>query len=66
MQKTIVVVGLILVLVGVGWPVLTKMPFGRLPGDIVINRPGFKLYVPVTSAIMVSVILSILIRIFRR
>ena len=40
--------------------------FGRLPGDVRIERPGFRLYVPIVSMALVSVVLSILLAILRR
>ncbi len=43
-----------------------KFPLGRLPGDIVIEKPGMKLYIPITSAVLVSVVLSVLAHLFRR
>ena len=66
MQRTLIGVGVVLVAVGLLWPWLGRFPLGRLPGDILIDRPGFKFYIPVTSMILVSLILSLLARWFRR
>ena len=44
---------------GVSWP-------GRLPGDIYIERPGFTLYFPIVTSVVVSVVLSLLLYLFRR
>lgn len=66
MQRILIVAGLIVVALGLLWPWLGRLPLGRLPGDIVIDRPGFRLYVPVTSMILVSLLLSLLARIFRK
>jgi len=66
MQRTLIYGGLILVAVGICWPWLGRLPLGRLPGDIVINRPGFRLYIPVTTMILVSLLLSLLARLFRK
>lgn len=66
MQRTLIYGGLMLVAVGILWPWLGRLPLGRLPGDIVINRPGFRLYIPVTSMILVSLLLSLLARLFRK
>jgi hypothetical protein len=57
-QKTIIVLGLLLVLIGLAWPWLGKLPFGRLPGDIVVNRENFRFYFPLTTMIIVSILLS--------
>jgi len=44
---------------------LTRLGLGRLPGDIVIERESFTLYLPVTSAILVSVVLSVVVTLIR-
>ena len=45
MQKTLIWLGVLLV-VGLLWPWLGRLPLGRLPGDLRIDRPGFRLYIP--------------------
>ena len=52
--------------IGLAWPWLGKLPLGRLPGDIIIDRPSFKLYVPITTMILLSALLSLLLWLFRR
>ena len=42
------------------------VPLGRLPGDIVIRREGFTLYLPITTCIVVSVVLTVVGMVFRR
>lgn len=66
MQKTLIVLGIILLLAGLGWPWLVKLPLGRLPGDILIDRPNFKIYIPITTMVLVSLLLSLLAWLFRR
>ena len=66
MQRLLILLGALLLLIGLGWPWLGRIPLGRLPGDIVIVRPGFRFYFPITTMIIVSVIISLLLRIFRR
>lgn len=66
MQKTLVIVGLLIVLVGLGWPWLSKLPLGRLPGDFVVDRENFRLYFPLTTMILVSVLLSLILWLFRK
>jgi hypothetical protein len=66
MQRLLILLGALLLLIGLGWPWLSRIPLGRLPGDIVIARPGFRFYFPITTMIIVSVIVSLLLRIFRR
>lgn len=58
--------GVVLVLIGVlAWSGLLSW-FGRLPGDIRIARPNLRIYIPITSMIIVSIVLSLIIAIIRR
>jgi hypothetical protein len=66
MQRTLLTVGVVLLVVGLAWPWLARSPLGRLPGDIVIDRPDFKLYVPITTMLLVSVLVSLLLWLLRR
>ena len=54
MQRALIVLGVLLLLIGVTWPWVSRLPFGRLPGDIIIVRPGFRFYFPLTTMIIVS------------
>lgn len=66
MQKTLVIIGIVILLAGLLWPWLGKLPLGRLPGDIVIERPGFKVYFPLATMFIVSLVLSLLLWLFRK
>jgi hypothetical protein len=66
MRRALILIGLLLVLVGVAWPWVSRVPFGHLPGDIVIARPGFRFYFPITTMIIISIVVTILVHIFRR
>jgi hypothetical protein len=66
MQKILIVVGVVIIVIGLLWPWLAKLPLGRLPGDIVINRANLKVYIPITTMILISLVISILLRIFRK
>jgi hypothetical protein len=66
MQKVLILLGVVLIVVGLGWPWLSKVPFGRLPGDIVIDKPTLKVYFPVTTMIIISLLLSLLMRFFNK
>lgn len=66
MQKSLIIVGLLIIAIGLGWPWLSKLPFGRLPGDIVINRENFRFYFPLTTMIVVSIALSVILWFLRR
>ena len=66
MRRILIIVGLTLVVAGIAWPWLSRLPFGRLPGDIVIDRPDFKVFAPIATMIVVSLLLSLLLWLFRR
>ena len=66
MAKWLVIIGVIFILVGVAWPWLSKLGIGHLPGDIDIERKGFSFYAPITTSIIISVVLSILFWLFRK
>ena len=66
MPRTLIVLGVLLVLIGLAWPWLAKLGLFRLPGDIVIERGNFKLYFPVTSMILISLVLSLIFWLLRK
>ena len=61
MQRLLVALGLLLVAAGVLWPWLAKLPWGRLPGDVSIEREGFSFHFPLMTSLVVSVVLSLLV-----
>lgn len=66
MQKTLILIGVTILVVGLLWPWLSKLPLGRLPGDIVIDKPGFKLFFPITSMLLVSGVVSLIMWLLRK
>ncbi len=56
MQRSLLIIGILLILVALAWPWLKHLPLGRLPGDIVIERPGYKFFFPITTMILVGTI----------
>jgi hypothetical protein len=66
MQRTLIILGCLLIVAGVAWPWLSRLPFGRLPGDIHLVRDGFTFYFPITTCIVIWLLLSILIWMLRR
>jgi hypothetical protein len=66
MQKVLIGIGLMLLAAGLLWPWLGKLPIGRLPGDIIIDRPNLKIYIPITTMVIISIIISLLVRFFRK
>jgi Protein of unknown function (DUF2905) len=66
MQRVLIGLGLLLLVAGIAWPVLTRIGLGRLPGDIVYHRGGTTLYFPLVTCIIISVALSALLWLFNR
>ena len=50
-----------LVVAGLLWPWLGKLGLGRLPGDIVVERDHFRFYLPITTSILISIVLSLIL-----
>ena len=66
MQRTLIILGLVLVAAGLLWPWLTKIGLGRLPGDIHIEGENGGFYFPIVTCLVISIVLSLLLWIFRR
>lgn len=66
MQRALIVLGLFIAAIGVLWPWVSKLPLGRLPGDILIDRPGFRFFFPVTTLVIISIVISLILMIFRK
>ena len=66
MQRSLIILGVVIALVGVAWPWVSKLPLGRLPGDIMIDRPGFRFFFPFTTMVIISVVISLILMIFRK
>ena len=66
MQRTLISIGIAIILIGLLWPYLAKIPFGRLPGDIIIDKPHFRIYIPVTTMVLVSVVISVIMWFLRK
>jgi hypothetical protein len=66
MAKWLITIGLILLALGLLWPLLAKLGLGNLPGDIRVERKGQTFYFPLTTSIIVSLVISLILWIFRR
>ena len=66
MARWLIILGVVLVLAGVLWPWLTKLGLGRLPGDIAIERENFRVHIPITTSILVSLALSLILWLLNR
>jgi len=65
-SRALIVLGLLLVIAGLAWPWLSKLGLFRLPGDIVIERDGFRFYFPITSMVLISLVLSLIVWLLRK
>jgi len=66
MVRWLIAIGLVLILVGLLWPLLSKLGLGRLPGDIVIERGNFRFYFPIVTCLIVSAVLSFFLWLLNR
>jgi hypothetical protein len=66
MARWLIILGVVLVLAGLLWPWLAKLGLGRLPGDIVIERENFRMYLPITTSILISIVLSLILWLLNR
>ena len=66
MQRILIITGLVVLIAGILWPWLGSLPLGRLPGDIVVNKPHVKVYFPITTMIVISIVISLILWLFRR
>ena len=66
MSRTLIIVGLVLPVAGVAWPLIDRLGLGRLPGDIAIERSGFSLYFPLMTSLIISVVLSVILWLVNR
>jgi hypothetical protein len=66
MSRFLVVLGTVCIVAGLTWQWLRRLPLFRLPGDIVIDRPGFKFFFPITTMLIVSALVSLVAWLSRR
>jgi hypothetical protein len=66
MNRWLIIVGLLLVVVGLAWPWVSRIPWGRLPGDFSIERENFSFHFPLLTGLIVSLLLTLLLWLFRK
>lgn len=64
LQRILIGLGLVILLGGLLWPLLSRIGLGRLPGDIMYQRGNATFYFPLASSILVSIVLSLLLWLF--
>jgi len=65
-QKIFILIGILFIVIGLLFPYLSKLPLFKLPGDIVVDKPNFKFYFPITSMILLSILISVILWIIRK
>lgn len=66
MGRWLIIFGVILIMAGLLWPLLQKIGLGRLPGDLVVERENFRLYFPIATSLIISVILTAILWLINR
>jgi hypothetical protein len=66
MGRILIFTGLALMVVGFLWPWLSRLGFGRLPGDIRIELEGGGFYFPLVTCLLLSIVISLLLWLLRR
>lgn len=66
MQRVLIVVGAVVLAVGLAWPWVSKLPFGRLPGDLRFGGDGWSVSVPLVTCLVLSAVLTLLLWLARR
>lgn len=65
-RQILIGIGILLIVAGLAWPWLQKFGLFRLPGDIAIERDNFRFYFPITSMIIISLVISFLLWLFKK
>ena len=65
-SRLLIVFGLVLVALGLLWPLISRIGLGRLPGDIVVERENFSLYIPIATSLLISIVLSLVLWLLNR
>jgi len=66
MARMLILIGVVFIALGLIWLVAERFGFGRLPGDIVIEREGLRIYIPIMTMIIVSIVLSLVMWLINR
>ena len=65
-QKTLIIIGVLFILVGLLYPFLKDLGLGRLPGDIIVKKENSTFYFPIVTCIVVSVVISLILMFFKK
>jgi len=65
-RALLIVLGAILLVAGIAWPLITRLGLGRLPGDVVVERGNFRFYFPIVTSLLISAIITLVAWLFRK
>jgi len=65
-SRLLIIIGIVLVILGLAWPLIQKLGLGRLPGDIVYEKDNVRFYFPIVTSIIISLILTLIFWLFRK
>lgn len=65
-QRLLIIIGIGLLMAGLLWPLIIKLGLGRLPGDIAIRKDNFAFYFPITTSIIISLLLTLVFWLLRK
>lgn len=67
LPRWLIIGGIVLIVIGLLWQIVGRFfPLGRLPGDIVIERENLRVYFPIVTMIVISIVLSLILSIGSR
>jgi hypothetical protein len=66
MPRVLIFLGILLIVIGLVWIGAERLGLGRLPGDIVIERGGVRIYIPLMTSLIISVVLSLVLWLWSR
>ena len=66
LSRWLVIFGIVLIAAGLLWPVLQKLGLDQIPGNIVVERENFRLYLPLGTSLLISVVVSVILWLFNR
>lgn len=66
MRRLLIISGLIIVVLGIMWPWIIRIPLGRMPGDLILRRRNFIFYFPIASSVVLSLVATLILWLFRK
>jgi hypothetical protein len=64
-QKLLIILGIVILITGLFWPVVRELPLGRLPGDISLKGEKYSFYFPIVTCIVISIIVTLFFKFFK-